>query len=126
MDSRSGLAVLEGDIVACRRCPRLVEWRERVGREKRAAYRGEQYWARPVPGFGDPAAHLLVVGLAVFADVAIRNGIMLTGDRSGDWLYRALWGAGYENQPASVAADDVIELVGAWITSPVMCSPPAN
>ena len=120
------LTRLEADVVECRACPRLVEWRERVATEKRAAYRDEDYWGRPVPGFGDPDARIVVLGLAPAAHGANRTGRVFTGDRSGDWLYRAMYRAGLSTQAEAVSADDGLELTGAWVTAAVKCAPPEN
>jgi uracil-DNA glycosylase family 4 len=120
------LVAVTREIVACRACPRLVAWREQVARDKRASHREEEYWGRPVPGFGDPHARLLVVGLAPAAHGGNRTGRVFTGDRSGDWLFASMHRTGFANQATSESRDDGLELRDAYVAAAVRCAPPDN
>jgi uracil-DNA glycosylase family 4 len=124
--SSEELAALEREITSCRRCPRLVEWREKVAREKRAAFSDVTYWGRPVPGFGDPDARVVILGLAPAAHGANRTGRFFTGDRSGDFLFAALHRTGFASRPVSRHREDGLELYGLWISAAVRCAPPQN
>jgi uracil-DNA glycosylase len=125
-NAQRALAELAREIEGCRRCPRLVSWREQVARERRAAFADEHYAAHPVAGFGDAAARVLVLGLAPAAHGGNRTGRIFTGDRSGDFLFAAMWRTGFANQPTSTHRDDGLRVRGAWVAAAVRCAPPAN
>ena len=124
--STSRLEEVSAEVIDCRKCPRLVEWRERVAREKTARFAGQVYWGRPVPGFGDPAARILVVGLAPAAHGGNRTGRIFTGDRSGEFLIRSMYRTGLANQPTSVSRDDGLRLLGSYVAAVNRCAPPGN
>ena len=123
---RRVLAAIEREVIDCRRCPRLVEWRERAAREAPRRFKGETYWARPLPGFGDPEARMLVLGLAPAANGGNRTGRIFTGDESGNFLWPALHAAGLATSAISLRAGDGLEATGAWVTAAVKCAPPGN
>jgi uracil-DNA glycosylase family 4 len=122
----TALAAVQDEVAACRRCPRLVEWREEVARTRKRSFADQTYWGRGVPGLGDPAATMVIVGLAPAAHGANRTGRMFTGDESGNWLFAALYKAGYASQPHSVSREDGLTLSGVYITAAVHCAPPGN
>ena len=122
----TALEILQRQIISCEQCPRLVAYRAEVGRVKRRAYRGWDYWAKPVPGFGDPGARLLLIGLAPGAHGANRTGRMFTGDSSGDFLYKVLFATGFASQPTSASRDDGLKLIDAYMGAAVRCAPPDN
>jgi len=126
LPASTSLQTLASEISECRACPRLVAWREQVGIEKRASFRDEEYWSRPVPGFGDSDAQVLVVGLAPAAHGGNRTGRVFTGDRSGDFLFAAMFRAGFANQPESVSLADGLRLIDAYVAAAVRCAPPSN
>ena len=125
-DATAALAQLEHEVVTCRACPRLVGWREQVAREKRAAFAAEPYWGRPLPGFGDPQARIVILGLAPAAHGGNRTGRIFTGDRSGDFLFASMHRTGLANQALSVSRDDGLQLRDAYVVAAVRCAPPAN
>lgn len=126
MAAGQSVSDINQEIVRCRACPRLVDWREHVAREKVARFADQDYWGKPVPGFGDPDARLVVVGLAPAAHGGNRTGRVFTGDRSGDWLFASLYRTGWANQPSSIAGDDGLRLLGAYVVAIVRCAPPGN
>jgi uracil-DNA glycosylase len=124
--SSPSLEEVSAEVIVCRKCPRLVEWRERVATERTARFADQEYWGRPVPGFGDPAARILVVGLAPAAHGGNRTGRIFTGDRSGDFLFRSMYRTGLANQPTSVSRDDGLRLLGSYVAAVNRCAPPGN